>query len=106
MPRTTAAAPKPYGLVSAPSGGSTKKAESAYPPPRDRRLSRKTRATVGKPPGTANAVSAVRTSGIALRVQCIGRTECGKEGERVMPRGGGAHFTEAINRAMTWKNLT
>jgi len=59
MPRTTAAVPKPYGSVSAPSGGSTKKAESAYPPPRDRRLLRKTRATVGKPPGSANAVCAV-----------------------------------------------
>ena len=58
MPRTTAATPKPCGSVRAPSGGSTKKAESAYPPPRDRRLSRKTRAAVGKPPGSANALSA------------------------------------------------
>ena len=37
-------------------------AENAYPPPRDQRLSRKTRAAVGKPPGTANAVSAVSTA--------------------------------------------
>ena len=47
----TAPAPEPYG--------STRKAEKTYPPPRDQRLSRKTRAAVGKPPGSANAVSAV-----------------------------------------------
>jgi len=59
MPSAPAAVPKPCGSVRAPSGGSTKKAENAYPPPRDRRLLRKTRAAVGKPPGSANAVSAV-----------------------------------------------
>jgi len=57
-----AATPKPCGSVRAPSGGSTKKAENAYPPPRDQRLSRKTRAAVGKPPGSANAVSAVSSA--------------------------------------------
>ena len=62
MPSATAATPKPCGSVRAPSGGSTKKAESAYPPPRDPRLSRKTPAAVGKPPGTANTVSAVSTT--------------------------------------------
>jgi|GEM_PF-1679261 len=56
-PSATAPTPKPYGSVRAPAGGSTQKAENAYPPSRDRRLSRKTRATVGKPPGSANAVS-------------------------------------------------
>ncbi len=33
--------------------------ESAYPRPRDRRLSRKTRAAVGKPSGSATAARAV-----------------------------------------------
>jgi len=64
MPSATAATPKPYGSVRAPSGGSTKKAENAYSPPRDHRLSRKIRAAVGKPPGSANAVSAVSSADI------------------------------------------
>ena len=37
----------------------TKRVESAYPRPHDRRLSRRTRAAVGKPLGSANAVCAV-----------------------------------------------
>jgi len=37
----------------------TKKAENAYPRPRDRRLSRKTRAAVGKPPGSTTPGPAV-----------------------------------------------
>ena len=38
---------------------STRNAENAYPPPRTRRFSRETSAAVGKPPGSANGVSAV-----------------------------------------------
>jgi len=38
------------------------KAESAYPRPRDRRLSRKTRAAVGKPPGSTIAVPGVSSA--------------------------------------------
>jgi len=62
MPSATAATPKQDGSVRAPSVNSTRKAENAYPPPRDRRLSRKTRAAVGKPPGSTNAVCAVSTA--------------------------------------------
>ena len=51
MPSAPAAVPKPCGSVRALSGGSTTEAENTYPPPRDRHLSRKTRAAVGKPPG-------------------------------------------------------
>ena len=40
----------------------TKKTESAYPRPRDRRLSRKTRAAVGKPPGSTTAELAVSSA--------------------------------------------
>ena len=61
-PSAAAATPKPSRSVRAPSGGSTKKAENAYPRSRDRRLSRKTGAAVGKPPGSANEVSAVNTA--------------------------------------------
>ena len=38
------------------------KTEAAYPRPRDRRLSRKTRAAVGKPPASAIAASAVSSA--------------------------------------------
>ena len=37
--------------------------ESAYPRPRDRRLSRNTRAVVGKPSGSATAARAVSRAG-------------------------------------------
>ena len=40
-----------------------KKAESAYPRPRDRRVSRKTRAAVGKPSGSTTAVPTVSNAG-------------------------------------------
>ena len=40
----------------------TKNAESAYPRPHDRRLSRKTRAAVGKPPGSTNVTPAVSSA--------------------------------------------
>ena len=39
-----------------------KQAESAYPRPRDRRLSHKTRATVGRPPGSTSVENAVRSA--------------------------------------------
>ena len=50
--------PKTYSFVSA-LVQSESSVESAYPWPRDRRLSRKTRAAVGKPSGSTTAVPAV-----------------------------------------------
>jgi hypothetical protein len=41
---------------------------SAYPRPRDRRLSRKTRAAVGKPPGPTTADLAVSSAGIPAAI--------------------------------------
>ena len=54
MPSATASVLEPYG--------SARKAENAYPRPRDRRLSRKTRAAVGKPPGSVKAMFAVSSA--------------------------------------------
>ena len=51
----------------------TKRAESAYPRPHDRRLSRRTRAAVGKPLGSANAVCAVIGHRQALHAPPVGQ---------------------------------
>ena len=52
--------------------------ESAYPRSRDRRLSRKTRAAVGKPPGSMNAMSAVSIADnpgvVAMPIGSMGRS--------------------------------
>jgi hypothetical protein len=45
-----------------------KKTENAYPRPRDRRLSRKTRAAVGKPPGSTTAELAVSSADIPAAI--------------------------------------
>ena len=60
---TAAGAPPYWGMRWQPAARNRpKQAESAYPRPRDRRLSRKTRAAVGKPPGSTYALPAVRTA--------------------------------------------
>ncbi len=58
MPHGGGSVTKPLG----PRACAVQKSENTYPRPRDRRLSRKTRAAVGKPPGSTTLRPAVSSA--------------------------------------------